>query len=105
MPVGDKTKKPAYEMWRKGMALEGIQRKIKELADPAARRRHGDRPPACYVFSAAAPLSRVKPSRGAANAVNSVGMTNFVAGLAPSARSASRYCSVIVFASTVWAAS
>src|SRR5207245_3934900 len=69
---------------------------------PAARRAK-PAGSARYFFSAAAPPSRVKLSRGAASAVNSVGRTIFVAGLAPSARSASRYCSVIVFASTVCA--
>src|SRR6185436_16966816 len=38
-----------------------------------------------------------KPVKGSTSLVNSVGMTNFVAGLAPSALRASRYWRAIVF--------
>ncbi len=48
--------------------------------------------------SGAMPRS-TKPAIGSSSRVNSVGMTNFVAGLEPSALSASRYWSAIVFAS------
>ena len=47
----------------------------------------------------------LEPEMGPTSSVNSVGMTNFVDGLAPSALSASRYCSAIVFSSTPDAAS
>ena len=43
--------------------------------------------------------ARRSPRAARASRVNSVGMTNFVAGLAPSALSASRYWSAIVFSS------
>src|SRR5262249_25701378 len=44
------------------------------------------------------------PEMGPRSSVNSVGMTNLVDGLAPSALSASRYCSAIVFWSMSFAA-
>lgn len=37
MPIGERTKKLAFEMWRQGLPLSEIQRKIREQSETLPR--------------------------------------------------------------------